>query len=79
MSRDAIAAFLTQVAEDSNLQHALVEFAAHRGFRFTTRELQDVDLARLSGEFVAVGAEEPVQDVDDDDLDPGFGIIEVPA
>jgi hypothetical protein len=54
MSKRAIAAFLKQVAEDPNLQAALVEFAARHGFKFTPRDLRDVDLVTLSGSIRAV-------------------------
>ena len=74
MSKAAIAAFLQQVAVDGNLQHALVEFAARHGFKFTPRELRDVDLVKLSGSIPAA-PDEP----DDGSGDPGFGMGEYPA
>lgn len=74
MSKDAIAAFLKQVAEDTNLQQALVEFAAHRGFKFTPRELREVDLMKLSGSIPTAP-----QEADDDSIDSGFGMSEYPA
>jgi hypothetical protein len=73
MSKRAIAAFLKQVAEDPNLQAALVEFAARHGFKFTPRDLRDVDLVTLSGSIRAV-RDEP----DDDSGDSGFGMGEYP-
>jgi hypothetical protein len=74
MSKEAIAAFLKQVAEDTNLQQALAEFAARHGFRFTPRELREVDLMKLSGSIPAAQ-----QETDDDSVDPGFGMGEYPA
>ena len=74
MSQEAIAAFLKQVAEDSNLQQALVEFAARHGFKFTPRELREVDLLDLSGRIPTASDES-----DDDSADPGFGMGEYPA
>jgi hypothetical protein len=74
MSKEAIAAFLKQVAEDANLQQALVEFAARHGFKFSPRELREVDLTNVSGSIPAV-PDEP----DDDSVDSGFGMGEYPA
>jgi hypothetical protein len=74
MSKEAIAAFLKQVAEDTNLQQALVEFAARHGFKFTLRELGEVDLLSLSGS-IPTAPDEP----DDDSVDRGFGMGEYPA
>jgi hypothetical protein len=75
MSKTAIAAFVKQVAEDANLQQALVEFAARHGFRFTSRELREVDLLNVSGAVPTDTQHEP----DDDSTDPGFGMGEYPA
>jgi hypothetical protein len=74
MSKEAIAAFLKQVAEDTNLQHALVEFAARHGFKFTPRELREVDLLSLSVS-IPTAQDEP----DDDSVERGFGMGEYPA
>jgi hypothetical protein len=74
MSKDAIAALLKQVAEDTNLQQAFVEFAARHGFKFIPRELRDVDLLNLSGSIPTVPEE-----ADDDSVDSGFGMGEYPA
>ncbi len=81
MSKQAIAAFFEQVAKDGNLQHALAEFATRRGFRFTPRELRDVDLNSVSGSIKAAVAPEsaPPDEQDDARDDPGFGVIEFPA
>jgi len=80
MSKDSVAAFFKQVAEDGNLRQALVEFAARRGFRFTPGELCDVALNFLgrNNDAGSASAGSP-EDRDDDSLDPGFGIIEYPA
>ena len=75
MSKAAIAEFLTQVAEDGNLQQALVEFAARHGFKFTTRELRDVALLNLSNPIPTEAPDEP----DDDSVDSGLGMGEYPA
>ncbi|UCG86498.1 MAG: Nif11-like leader peptide family natural product precursor [Gemmatimonadota bacterium] len=74
MSKEAIAAFFKQVAEDRNLQQALVEFAARHGFKFTARELGEVDLLTLSGS-IPIAPDEP----HDDSADAGFGMGEYPA
>ena len=74
MSKEAIAAFLKQVAEDANLQQALVEFAARHGFKFSPRDLRDVNFAKLSGSIPAVP-----KAPDDDSVDSGFGMGEYPA
>ncbi len=81
MSKQAIAAFFEQVAKDGNLQHALAEFATRRGFRFTPRELRDVDLNSVSGSIKAAVAPEgdPPEEPNDDWDDPGFGMAEYPA
>jgi len=80
MSRDAVAAFLRQVAQDRNLQHALSEFAARHGFRFTPNEL-GADLKRLSG--ATLDSATPLLPLpiesEDDWADRGFGPIEYPA
>jgi hypothetical protein len=75
MSKAAIAAFLKQVAVDGNLQQALVEFAARHGFKFTPRELREVDLLNLANAI----STEPPDEPDDDSEDPGFGMGEYPA
>jgi hypothetical protein len=74
MSKEAIAAFLRQVAEDANLQQALVEFAAHHGFKFTPHELRELDLLSLSGSIPSAPEE-----ADGDSVDSGFGMGEYPA
>ena len=43
MARMTVAAFLECVADDEELQQALVELAANRGFNFTTDELADAE------------------------------------
>ena len=74
MSKEAIAAFLKQVAEDTNLQQALVEFAAHHGFKFTPHDLRDADFRKLAGCIPA----DP-EELSDDSVDSGFGVGEYPA
>ena len=75
MSKSAIAAFLREVAVDGNLQQALVEFATRHGFKFTTRELREVDLLNLSDAIPTEAPDEP----DDDSVDSGLGMGEYPA
>jgi hypothetical protein len=75
MSRADIVAFLRQVAVDRNLQQALVEFAARHGFKFTTRELREVDLISLSNAVPT----EPPDELGDDSVDSGLGMGEYPA
>ncbi len=41
MARMSVAAFLDCVADDEELQQALVDLAADRGFNFTSEELAD--------------------------------------
>ena len=41
MARMNVAAFLECVGDDEELQQAIVDLAADRGFNFTTRELAD--------------------------------------
>lgn len=74
MSTDAIAAMLRQVTADANLQQAFVEFGAHHGFKFTSRDLREADLLNISSS-IPVG---PV-DMRDDSVDSGFGMGEFPA
>ena len=79
MSKDAIAAFLKQVGDDSNLQQALAEFAARHGFKFTPRELREVDLLNFSGSIHAAATKPDGADVPEDELvDPGLGMGEFP-
>jgi hypothetical protein len=80
MSSKAVAAFLRQAAQDTNLQHALAEFAARHGFRFTPNEL-GADLKRLSGAILDSANPSlptPIES-EDDWADRGFGPIEYPA
>ena len=49
MSKQAVAAFLAKLAEDEQLQKALVEFASRHGFEFSTDELAEVDLDAVAG------------------------------
>ena len=49
MSKEALSSFLKLVAENENLQHKLIEFAASQGFEFTADELSDADLDGVAG------------------------------
>jgi len=49
MSKEALNSFLKKVAEDSQLQGKLIEFAAKQGFEFTADELTEADLESISG------------------------------
>jgi hypothetical protein len=49
MSKEAVVEFLKKAVTDSSLQKELVEFAAQRGFDFTTDELADADLDSVAG------------------------------
>ena len=80
MSKQAVADFLIRVADDGNLQQALAEFAARRGFRFAAGDLREVIRSVAGGiEDAGTTSAESPEDRDNDVVDPGFGIIEYPA
>lgn len=54
MSKEAVAAFIEDLAKDPNLQHELAELAAKHGYDFTSDELNDSDLANISGGVLSV-------------------------
>ena len=49
MSKKSVAAFIADLAKDPNLQQELAELAAKHGYDFTSDELNDSDLAGISG------------------------------
>jgi len=49
MSKKSVAAFISDLAKDPNLQQELAELAAKHGYDFTSDELNDSDLAGISG------------------------------
>lgn len=49
MSKDAVAAFIHDLAKDPKLQQELVEFAAKHGYDFTSDELSESDLSGVTG------------------------------
>ncbi len=49
MSKKSVAAFIADLAKDPNLQQELAELAAKHGYEFTSDELNDADLAGISG------------------------------
>jgi hypothetical protein len=49
MSREAVAAFIEDLAKDPTLQEELAQLAAKHGYDFTSDELNDADLAGISG------------------------------
>lgn len=61
MSREAVTAFLREVANDPDLQKELVAFAAKRGYEFTPNELNEADLSGITG---GVLSDVPFDDVD---------------
>ena len=49
MSKESVAAFIEDLAKDPNLQQELADLAAKHGYDFTSDELNDSDLAGISG------------------------------
>ena len=49
MSKEAVVAFLREVARDPNLQQELAKLAAKHGYDFTSDELNEADLAGITG------------------------------
>ena len=49
MSKEAVAAFIADLAKDPKLQQELAELASRYGHDFTSDELNDSDLANISG------------------------------
>ena len=49
MSKEAVLAFLEDIARDPDLQKEFVDFGAKHGHDFTTDELNETDLAAVSG------------------------------
>lgn len=49
MSKEAVAAFLEGVAKDPKRQHELAELAAKYGYDFSSDELNESDLAGITG------------------------------
>jgi hypothetical protein len=49
MSKKSVAAFIADLAKDPNLQQELAELAAKHGYDFTSDELNDSDMAGISG------------------------------
>ena len=49
MSKKSVAAFIADLAKDPNLQQELAELASKHGYDFTSDELNDADLAGISG------------------------------
>jgi len=49
MSKEAVAAFIADLAKDPKLQQELADLASKHGYDFTSGELNDSDLAGISG------------------------------
>ncbi len=49
MSKEAVTEFIEGIAKDPKLQQELSELAAKYGYDFTSDELNDSDLAGISG------------------------------
>lgn len=49
MSKESVAAFIADLAKDPKLQQELADLAAKHGYEFTSDELNDSDLAGISG------------------------------
>ena len=49
MSRESVAAFIADLAKDPKLQQELADLAAKHGYDFSSDELNDCDLAGISG------------------------------
>jgi hypothetical protein len=78
MSKGDVAAFLHRLALDKKLREELTTVAGTRGFVFTSDELAEADFEGMCGRMVEAASEMP-DALDDGEIDPGFGIIEVPA
>jgi hypothetical protein len=57
MSKKSVAAFITDLAKDPNLQQELAELAAKHGYDFTSDELNDSVLAGISGGLMNIAAD----------------------
>jgi hypothetical protein len=57
MSKKSVAAFIADLAKDPNLQQELAELAAKHGYDFTSDELNDSDLAGISGGVMNIAAD----------------------
>ena len=81
MSHEALAAFLRRLAVDRQLREELTLAAGKRGLLFTPDELGKVDFEQVCKALDDAGRKSSalVDDRNDDDTDPGFGIIEVPG
>lgn len=55
MSKEAVAAFLREVAKDPDLQTELVALAGRHGYEFTTDELSEEDLSAVAGGLLDPG------------------------
>jgi hypothetical protein len=73
MSKEALAAFLRQLAIDQQLREELVAAASKRGLLFSPDELGKVDF-----EQACTTLNDAVDATDDDDTAQGSGSIEVP-
>jgi hypothetical protein len=54
MSKKSVAAFIADLAKDPNLQQEMADLAAKHGYDFTSDELNDADLAGISGGVLAL-------------------------
>ena len=57
MSKEAVAAFIADLAKDPKLQQELAALASKHGYDFTSDELNDSDLAGISGGVLAIPAD----------------------
>lgn len=57
MSKESVAAFIADLAKDPNLQQELAALAAKHGYDFTSDELNDSDLAGISGGVLNIPAD----------------------
>ena len=54
MSKEAVQAFIEGIAKDPKLQQEMAELAAKYGYDFTSDELNDSDLAGISGGMMVI-------------------------
>ncbi|UCD25302.1 MAG: Nif11-like leader peptide family natural product precursor [Gemmatimonadota bacterium] len=80
MSREMVAAFFREANRNPVLRQELAALAANHGFAFGPDELSELDFTELKPTAARPGTEAFMSSaVEDDESDPGFGIIEIPA